>query len=278
METKNRFWWGTAVLSISALMLTACGDDNGNDAPAGETEAPAEETEETPGDDAAEEDAPEDDAAETEADEADTADTALSEDEILEALLEEDEFPVDFEQFESEEDATGGEAIAMPDTDAVQSCDELAELMQDPQSLEDFEESGEEIDATALVNTGMWNLESDDPSAMSMLQASVMSYEGDLSDFQEDYELIEECSGEVFTIEEQGYETELTFDYVEYGDWQGMDMQFSSDLGGEAMEMDMRVLTYEDGANALVVAAMGEGHDYLEEVADLQLEKYEAGT
>lgn len=273
METKNRFWWGTAVLSVSALMLTACGDGNGNDAAAEETAAPAEEAEETAGDDAAEDDASEDDAAE-----ADTAGTALSEDEVLELLLEEDEFPVDFEQFQSEEDVTGGEAIAMPDTGAVQSCDELAELMQDPESLEDFEESGEEIDATALVNAGMWNLESDDPSEMSMLQASVMSYDGDVSDFEEDYELIEECSGEVFTIEEQGYETEVTFDYIEYGDWQGVDMQFSSDLGGEVLEMDMRVLTYDDGANALVVAAMGEGKDYLEEVADLQLEKYETGV
>lgn len=278
MDMKNRLWWGTAVLSVSALMLTACGDDSGSDAPAEEAAAPAEEAEETTGDDAAEDDAPEDDVAETEDDETETADTALSEDEILEVLLDEDEFPVDFEEFESEQDATGGEAMAIPDSDAVESCDELAEMMQDPQSLEEFEESGEEIEATAMVNAGMWNLESDELAGMSMLQAGVMSYGEEVTDFDEDYELIEECSGEVFTVEEQGYETEVTFDYIEYGDWQGMDMQFSSDLGGEALEMDMRVLTYDDGANALVVAAMGEGQDYLEEVADLQLEKYETGT
>ncbi len=46
MDTKNRIWRGTAVLSVSALMLTACGDGGDDDAPAEETAA--EEIEETP--------------------------------------------------------------------------------------------------------------------------------------------------------------------------------------------------------------------------------------
>ncbi len=46
----------------------------------------------------------------------------------------------------------------MPGADAVESCEDLAEMMQDPQSAEEYAESGEEIDVAGLFNTGMWNL------------------------------------------------------------------------------------------------------------------------
>lgn len=61
MDTTKRLWWGTAVLSVSALFLTACGDDDADDAPADDAaaeEPAAEETEEngedTDGDEAEE--------------------------------------------------------------------------------------------------------------------------------------------------------------------------------------------------------------------------------
>ena len=148
METKNRIWWGTAVLSLSALMLTACdGDDGGDDAPA--DEAPAEETEEngtteeTPedeGDDEAPEDPDED--AEPDEEDSEAADTALDEDDMRELLLTQDELPVEVEQFESDESLADGEAMTVPDSDVVETCDELAEVMQDPQSAEDYAGSG----------------------------------------------------------------------------------------------------------------------------------------
>lgn len=141
MDTKNRIWRGTAVLSVSALMLTACGDGGDDDAPAEETAA--EEIEETPGDEA-------EDDAESRA--------ALSEDEIRELLLTEEEFPAEVEDFEAETDLAEGGAITMPGADAVESCEDLAEMMQDPQSAEEYAESGEEIDVAGLFNTGMWNL------------------------------------------------------------------------------------------------------------------------
>lgn len=97
MDTKNRIWRGTAVLSVSALMLTACGDGGDDDAPAEETAA--EEIEETPGDEA-------EDDAESRA--------ALSEDEIRELLLTEEEFPAEVEDFEAETDLAEAEPSPCP--------------------------------------------------------------------------------------------------------------------------------------------------------------------
>ncbi len=284
METKNRIWWGTAVLSLSALMLTACdGDDGGDDAPA--DEAPAEETEEngtteeTPedeGDDEAPEDPDED--AEPDEEDSEAADTALDEDDMRELLLTQDELPVEVEQFESDESLADGEAMTVPDSDVVETCDELAEVMQDPQSAEDYAGSGEEVDVAGLFSMGMWNLEAQDPADMGMLQFGIMSSEDDLADYEDDYDLIRECEGETFTMEEEGAELEMSFEYIEYGEWEGMTMFMTTHMGEESVDFDMQILTYEDGPNALFVSAMGEGEEHLEELADLQLEKYEAGV
>lgn len=279
MDTKNRIWWGTAVLSVSALMLTACGDGGDDDAPAEETAA--EETEETPGDEAGtteDEAAGEDAAQDEEAEDDAESRAALSEDEIRELLLTEEEFPAEVEDFEAETDLAEGGAITMPDADAVESCEDLAEMMQDPQSAEEYAESGEEIDVAGLFNTGMWNLETAEVEDLGMLQTGLMSYGGDRPDFEEDYELIRECEGETFTMEDEGVQVEASFEYLEYQDWEGMTVLMSTSFGEESVDFDMTIFSYEDGPNVLVVAAMGQGEDHLEELADLQLEKYEAGA
>lgn len=281
MQTKTRLWWGAAALSISALMLSACGDNDGEDT-ADTDDTTAEETDETTADEAAEEDtADEDDDGDSDDSDTSTDDaagaTALEEDEIRGLLLTEDELPVEVEQFESEMSLSEGEALTVPDADTVETCDELAEMMQDPQLAEDLAESGEDVDIAGLFSMGMWNFESADPNELGMVQTGVMSHSEELTDHQDDYALIRECEDETFTIEEEGVQMEMNFEYIEHGDWEGMRMLMSSSMDEMTFDMDMDILTYEDGTNVLFVGGTGEGKDYVEEIADLQLDKYEAG-
>lgn len=281
MEAKNRLWWGTAVLSVSALMLTACGDD-GDEDDVDTDDVTTEETDEATEDEGSEEDADdagdlEDEDGDVDDENGDTAETALDEDEIRDLLLTEEEFPVDVEEFVGEESVSGGEALTIPDTDDVETCDDLAEMMQDPQTAEDYMGSGEEVEIAGLFSMGMWNVESPDSSEVNMLQTGVMSYGEDFADYQDDYDLIRECEGETFTMEEDGIQMDMSFEYLEYGDWEGMTMLMSTSMGEESFDMDIDILTYEDDTNALFVSGMGEGRDYIEEFADLQLEKYGAG-
>lgn len=44
MDTTRRLCWGTTVLSVPALFLNACGDDDADDAAAEETESPSVDT------------------------------------------------------------------------------------------------------------------------------------------------------------------------------------------------------------------------------------------
>lgn len=114
----------------------------------------------------------------------------------------------------------------------------------------------------------------------SLLQTGIMSSSEEI-DTSDGYDLIQECEGETFTQEdeEMGMVNEHSFEHLEHGDWEGMVLSSATSMGGEpAAEFDLSVLTLQDGANTLMVVSMGEGDDYLEETADLQLEKYEAGV
>ncbi|NLS11152.1 hypothetical protein HGQ17_14320 [Nesterenkonia sp. MY13] len=282
MATKNRFWWGTAVLSVSALMLTACGDDgdNGDDDANGDDTAAEETTEETTEDEEADEDEAdvveddadedaeepveeEEDAAEDEGGDGPFAGDVLSEEEISELLLTEDEFPVEFEDFMAEESLS--EAMSMPDEGLINDCEEYAEYFQNPAA---FEDSHTDVEVTGAANMGMYG----DQADPSVLQVAIMSYSDPAA--ASDFDLIQECEGETFTNEEAGMSIDMTFEYLTYEDWEGLSMVMSM----EGMEQAIDILVYEDGNTEIMALTMGEGSEYLEELADLQLDKYESAS
>ena len=260
------------MLSVSALMLTACGDDgdNGDDEANGDDTAAEETTEETAEDEEAETDedeadvdepAEEDDAEEEGSDP--FAGDVLTEEEITELLLTEDEFPVEFEQFMPEQSLS--DSMPLPDQDLISTCEEYAEYFQNPEALE----AEADVEVTGASNAGMFG-EQMDPS---MLQVAIMTYSDDAA--SADFRLIQECEGETFSSEVvEGQTMDVSFEYLTYQDWEGMSMLTST--SGIDTEVDM--LVYQDGTTEILVMAMGEGEQYLEEVADLQLEKYQSGS
>ncbi|GAA1454161.1 hypothetical protein ACFP47_03490 [Nesterenkonia lacusekhoensis] len=220
LDTTTRLRWGAAMLSVSALMLTACSDDS-EDAPA--ADAPGEETQDAQGD-----------AAETGA-------AALSEEEIAELLLTEDELPVEVEEFRAEETVSGDEAMPMSGAD-VETCDELAEAMADPAALEE-DTADDDVDTA------------------------------------DGYAIIQECEGEAFTQEDEetGTSSEYSFEHLDHGEWEGLALSMATEAAGQSIETELSALTHQNGADTLFITAVGEGQEHLEETADLQLEKYEAG-
>lgn len=252
MDTTTRLRWGAAMLSVSALMLTACSDD-AEDAPA--ADAPGEETQDAQGD-----------AAETGA-------AALSEEEITELLLTEDELPVEVEEFRAEETVSGDEAMPMSGAD-VETCDELAEAMADPAALEE-DATDDDVDMTVVANQGTWNLESGE---LGMLQTGILSSSDDV-DTAEGYAIIQECEGETFTQEDEetGTSSEYSFEHLDHGEWEGLALSMTTEAAGQSIETELSALTHQNGADTLFITAVGEGQEHLEETADLQLEKYEAG-
>lgn len=284
---KNRLLAPAALLSISALMLAGCGDDNGDDEQPEDTETAAEETDDTEDEDTGDDDAgdeeaveeePEEDPADEEDDDAEEpSGDLLSLDEIESMLLDEDEFPTEFDYFEAGEDLTEGTgSMGVPTANQeISTCEELAELFQDAEGLQqELDDSAEEIEMTSGMNIGMWGMDAQNPDEMHMLQTGIISYEG-AGDYT-DYSLVQECEGEAFPMEDQGIEMEMTLYYLEHNGWEGVEIAMSMEAEGQSVEMDMSILSRIDGNNEVMVMSMGEGDEYLEEVADLQWDKYES--
>lgn len=260
---RSAHWRTAAVISAAVFVLAACddADEQTSDGAEGtdtteveETtpEEPADGADDEPGTDDGADDEPEDAGEDDSASNGDT----LSAEDISALLLEEGEFPVDFEQFDTFSDTEEG----------------AAESMGTPEDLG----LG---DGAFGVNFGMWTNPESDMFDVHMIQVGIFDYETLPDDFDaEDLDFSNPEDMEDLGVEElEDYEMDMDSEEISHNGWEGVTVRTSIEVGGETVETETSTLTRVDGTTVLYVSTTGEGQEYLEEVADLQWEKYEAG-
>lgn len=266
---RTAIWRTGAAMSAAALVLAACNDaDDGSVEETDGADAGAEVTDDTtpedpPADDGADEDGTDDDTGDA-GDDEDDDDSAegggdtLSPDEISALLLDEAEFPVEFEHFEAFADTEEGAA----------------------ENLGTEEDLGLG-DGAFGVNGGTWTNPDADAFDINMLQVGILDYESLPDDF--DSEDLDFSGSDAEDLEELGldeledYEMDFESEEISYNGWEGALVRTSVEVGGEMIETESSNLTRIEGTTVLFVSATGEGQEYLEELADLQWDKYEAG-
>lgn len=259
MTAKRTIWPGGAALSAAALLLTACGSGQN-----GGAEAPAPETYQGP----------------------EHAEEMLTDEQAEELTLSQDEFPVELEDFESMNftdfsEEVAAEMAAQSSMPEIQSCDDLADYAQDQAASEGAGSAGDEAEGVegevaGTMAMGMWNLA--DLENFSLLASIVASYEdSDPDEHQEHIAALRDCDGETVQLTQDGFDFDVTFEHLAQGPWEGVSMTMVAEVEGESMQTDIGFLWLYTGVDGLVVMGMGEGTEHIEETAEAQLEKYEAG-
>lgn len=259
---RTAIWKTGAAISAAALVLAACNDaDDDSSIETDGADAGAEVTEDTTpedppaDDDAGEGDLEDDSADEDEDDSPDEGGDSLSPEDISALLLDEGEFPVEFEHFEAFADTEDGAAEAL----------------------------GSDVDlglgnGAFGTHTGIWANPESDAFDMHMLQVGILDYETMPEDFDsEDLDLSGSGLEELGMEELEDYDMDIDSEEISYNGWEGAIVRTSVEVGGQTVETESSTLTRVEGTTVLYVSATGEGQEYLEEIADLQWEKYEAG-
>lgn len=185
-------------------------------------------------------------------------DESLSPEDISALLFEESEFPVDFERFESFADT--GEGVA-------ESPDIPADLGLG---------SG-----AAGTRTGTWTSAEEQALGVNMIHVTIADYEdtpADADSAELDFSDSDpEEMGGLEPDELDDYEIDFDSENFSHNGWEGTTFRATIEMGGTTIENESSTLTRTEGSTMLVVSTTGKGQQYLEEVADLQWAKYEAG-